>query len=134
MGRSVKAGGAGRFTLDAHGTRPLAEVVLFRDGEVVRALGRPAAAAPVAATAGTQLRMRFWVTMDFRDLPYHVGLAVPNGTVRFVPPKHQAPRGRASTSTPTGRTRPPSRRPAARRTTGASSTRASWSTRRPTRR
>jgi hypothetical protein len=93
MGRSVKAGGAGRFTLDAHGTRPIAEVVLFRDGAVVRALGRPPAAAPIAAAAGTPLSLRFWVTMDFRDLPYHVGLAVPNGTVRLIPPKRLAPEG-----------------------------------------
>lgn len=93
MGRTVKAGGPGRFTLDAHGTRPLVEAVIFRDGAAVHALGRPAAAAPVSAKTQRQLRLRFWVTMDFRDLPWRIQLAAPDGSVRLLPAKQQGPEG-----------------------------------------
>jgi hypothetical protein len=88
MGRSVKAGGEGRFTLDAHGTRPLVEAILFRDGAVVHALGRPPVAAVAAAEkGGTQLRLRFWVAGASRERPYRIGLAAADGTVRLEMPE-----------------------------------------------
>jgi len=89
MGRAVKAGGPGRFTLDVHGTRKLAEVVIFRDGAVVHALGRKSRAAPLAAstaggTSAVRLRLQWWIAADERTSARRVRLAAPAGSVRVA--------------------------------------------------
>jgi hypothetical protein len=93
MGRAVKAGGPGRFTLDVHGTRALSEVVIFRNGEVVHALGRrpkvPLAAASgapdgAAAPSPVRLRLQWFIEADERTSARRVRLAVASGLVRVA--------------------------------------------------